>query len=363
LTVAARFAPPNVLLVVQDERLVARRLDLDALEVVGEPRTVATGVDYIAQFDLPPVSASQSDRLVYHPPSRQEMRQVRRFDRAGNLLESLGDPGDGNLDLSPDGARLASMRFDAERKPSIWIRDLARGVASRLATDGPADGPVWSPDGRSIAYVSFASPLQRLVVRPAAGGAERALWSTSEWYLGEPVDWSPDGSTILVEAGSPGERTNLLLVSADGSGVVTPFVRTAANEHSGRFSPDGRYIAYVANEDGENQIFVQPVPPTGARWLVSPRAGISPRWSGNGLELLYVEPGERSGAATLVAVAVTQRGDGLTFGQATPLGPIASADYEPMPGGRELLVGAPIAEGVTAPPVLIDGWSALLAPP
>jgi Tol biopolymer transport system component len=360
LAIGARFAEPDVLLLVQDGRLVARRLNLETLEISGEARTIAEGVDYVTQFDLPPVTVSISGRLVFHRPSKVELRQVRRIGFGGEVLESLGEPGDVNLDLSPDGRRLATQRLGADRKLSIWIRDLERGVVSRLTGEEFAMGPVWSPDGRSIAYVMPEATVPRLMVRPAAGGAARLVYE--EVLLIEPIDWSPDGRSILIEVGSPGERSNLLLVPADGSGSVTPFAKSAASEHSGRFSPDGDFLAYVSDEAGQEQIYVEPLPQTGTRWLASPRAGNAPRWNGNGLELLYVEAGERAGASTLMAVAVTRRGAELEFGAARALGPVPSIDYEPLPGRREILVGAPVEEGEDPPPVVIDNWPALLPP-
>jgi hypothetical protein len=357
---AVRFAAPDLVLAVQGGRLLARRLDLDRLELAGEPRTLAEGVEYVVQFDLPPVSATANGRLVYHPPSRQNVRQLVRIDRTGKLLETIGEPTDLNIDLSPEGARLASTRPDDAGLNAVWIRDLRRGVLAKLPTEGVAAAPVWSPDGQSLAYLSLAASEPRLVVRPAAGGEARTLWSSPG--LGEPIDWSPDGRALLLEAFEPGLRTNLLLQAADGSGPPETFVQTAANEHSGRFSPDGRFVVYVSDETGRDEIYAEPFPRTGARWLVSPRGGDAPRWSGVGLEILYVEPNERDDGGRLVAVPATARGGELELGVAVPLGSMPSFDYEPLPGGRELLVGSPIEEGATLPPILIDNWPALLAP-
>ena len=355
---AARFAPPDLLLLLQGDRLVARRLELATLEVAPEAWAIADGVDYNTGFDLLPVSSSATGRLVFHPPSKQEVRQLLRVDRAGATLATLGEPGDLNLDLSPDGQRLATQRFDDDRRPAIWIRDLARDATSVLTREVGAEGPVWSPDGRRIAYSVSEAAESRLVVRPAAGGAP--LVELRLPYLQEPVDWSPDGRWILAEVGSPGERLNLVLVATGGSGEVTRYVATAASEHSGRFSPDGRFVAYVSDETGRQQVYVEPMPRSGARWVVSPRAGAAPRWSAEGRELLYTEPVGRGDAVTLMSVAVTRAGDDLALGQATPLGPLPSPDYEPVPGGRELLVGSPVEQGEPRPPVLIEGWTALV---
>jgi Tol biopolymer transport system component len=356
---SARFASPDLLLLRQEGRLVARRLDLSTLEVAPAAWVLAENVDYVAQFDLLPVSVSNTGRLAYHPLSTAGIGQLTRIDQAGTALESLGEPGDRNLDLAPDGKRLATERRDAAGRTSIWIRDLERGGASRLATDGSATGPVWSPDGRFVAYAQTENTVPLVSVRPAAGGPPRVVLEAP--YLIEPIDWSPDGRTLLVELGNPGERSNLVLVPADGSGTPIPFANGPANELSGRFSPDGEHIAYVSDETGRVQIYVAPVARTGARWLASPSGGDAPRWSRNGEDLFYVEPGERDGAATLMSVAVSRRGDELDFGLATKRGPISSIDYEVMPGGG-ILVSAQMQEGGPTPPVLIDGWQALLAP-
>jgi Tol biopolymer transport system component len=356
---AVRFSPPDLLLAVQERRLVARRLDLSKLEVSADAWTIATDVEYVAQYDLPPVSTSLDGALLYHVPSRDQIQQLVRLDRAGELVETVGEPGDGNLDLSPDGSRLATVRLDEQRRGAIWIRDLARGVVSRLTPEPRSNGPVWSPDGRSIAYGTFGASGPRLLVRPAAGGAEREVWADP--FLHEPIDWSPDGATILVETGPLGERSNLVLVPADGSARVSDFAATAAAEHSGRFAPDGRAIAYVSDESGRDQVFVEPVPRTGARYLVSPGGGLSPRWIGHG-EIVYVEDDERNEGFVLMAVGVERRGGEIVFGTARRLAAVPGLDYEPSPDGRQFFFTRPVSEREFRPPVLIENWTALLPP-
>ncbi|HYN43305.1 MAG TPA: protein kinase, partial [Thermoanaerobaculia bacterium] len=249
LDVAAVFAPPGFLLYVRDRKLVAHAFDVDRLEVAGEPAILATGLDYLAQYELPPLTASEGGRLVCRSSSEAQLRQLVRFDRKGRRLGTVGEPGDFNIDLSPDGNRLAVGRFDPVKgRPFLWIYDLARDVKSRFGPDTPAAGPVWSPDGKQIAYLSMAGPVPSVAVRPASGGSEKVLWS--DVSIGEPVDWSPDGKSLLVETASAAERTNLVLLRADGSGEVVPFARSAYEETSGRFSPDGRFVAYTSNESG-----------------------------------------------------------------------------------------------------------------
>ncbi len=356
---APRFAPPDWLLLFQNDRLVARRLDLDRLELTDEAVELAQGVAYTTQFDALPASASADGKLVYHLPATDQLRQTVRVDRAGKRLATYGEPGDSNLDLSPDGRRLAVVRFDMERRRrSIWIHDLARDVRFPLAPDTPTNGPVWSPDNRTVAYTAESSTDPRVATRPAEGGPERVLWRHPS--IIEPVDWSPDGRFLLVEAGTATGRTDLMLVPADGSGAVVPFAAQPCAEESGRFSPDGRFIAFVSDESGRAEIYVEPLARSGAKWLVSGRGGNAPRWTSDGRELLYVEPGARETESTLVSVSVEPQGAGLAFGLAKAVGPISSTDIELTPGGRELLVTVPVAQGVRRPPILIENWPALL---
>jgi len=359
LNVAALFAPPDQLLYVQNEQLVARRLDLDRLELVGEPVVIASGVDYDLRWDWLPVSASEQGRLVYSPKATLGESQVVRVARDGKRQATLGPTDSRNLDLAPDGRRLAVIRADPETfRPYVWILDLARDVAARFNPDAPANGPVWSPDGRRIAYVAVSSTDLRVEVQPAGGGPKQVIWRDPS--LLEPVDWSPDGRWLLVEAASPTQRTDLLLVAADGSGDVRPFAASPSQEDSGRFSPDGRWVAFASDESGRPEIYVAPMPPTGEKWLVSRLGGAAPRWVGDGREIVYVQPGASREQMLLVSVSFAPHGDGPELGVPAPLGPAPSNDYEPEPGGREFLFSAPVADAVRPPPVLIENWTALL---
>jgi Tol biopolymer transport system component len=357
--VTVRFAPPDHLLFVQEGRLLARRLDLDRLEPLGEAVVIASDADYVPRFDGLPVSVSDQGRLVYHPKSGEELVRVERVGRDGTRLGTLSEPGYRNLDLSPDGRRLAANRTDPKSQlPEIWVHDLVRDVAVRFATGGSAGGPVWSPDGRKLAYMAVSSTEPRIAMRPAGGGSEQVLWRDA--LLVEPVDWSPDGRWLLVETGAPGERTNLVLAAADGSGETRPFAASAADENSGRFSPDGRFVAFACDESGREEIYVAPLPPTGEKWRVSRDGGSSPRWIGGGGEILFVRRTGAREATMLVSVSFRAGAGAPELGLPVALGPMPSVDYEPLPDGRELLFSAVAADRITRPPVLIENWTTLL---
>ena len=126
-------------------------------------------------------------------------------------------------------------------------------------------------------------------------------------------DWSRDGNYIVYEVFDPETEADLWYLerTEDGSGWEPhPFLDTPSNEQVAKLSPDGRYVAYVSDESGQDEVYVQPFPEGGRRWTVSNNGGMGHRWSGDGDELFYVE-----GTDTLMAVEVSTEGE---FSAGTP---------------------------------------------
>jgi serine/threonine-protein kinase len=100
-----------------------------------------------------------------------------------------------------------------------------------------------------------------------------------------PASWSPDGQTLAFTERKPSAERDIWMVSPGTDPV--PFLVTPFDESSPAFSPDGRFLAYVSDETGRNDIYVQPYPEPGGRWLVSTSGGEDPVWSRDGRELIY----------------------------------------------------------------------------
>ncbi len=368
----AVYVPPETLLVVRQGVLMALRFDPTRGVVSGEPVPVVQGVatdvvNYRSAFTVSPTGV-----LAYRTGSGSQRRQLVWMDRAGRVPGTVGGPDGNNLRdpaLAPDGERVAVGRT-VQGNGDVWLVDVARGVASRLTSDPNVDyAPVWSPDGRRVAFRSARNGVYDLFEKPASGaGDEQSLLVTLEGKA--PVDWSPDGRTLLYTSLSPKTGSDLWALPLGGNGKPFPIVQTAFDELDAQVSPNGRWLAYVSNESGRFEIYGRPFPGPGGRWPVSTAGGSQPRWRPDGKELFYVVPGGH-----LMAAPIGVTSDGQTLQPGAPVALFAArlasgsgiytSGYQEHPqyavarDGRFLLNVA--VESDTTPPIsIVLNWDAAL---
>ena len=267
--------------------------------------------------------AAESGTLAYVPAGAAvAARALLRVDRDGRiapLIEARG--GFESPALSPNGRRVAVM-VDSEMGSDIWIIDLDRGTRTRFTSGGTSAFPVWAPDGSKIAFQSSLGPWNLFWKGFDGGDAQPFLpigsapvvsWpNTGESLLpgtlptlsGEgpqfPTSWSPDGATLAFHERKPAGERDIWVVSPGNDPV--PFLLTPFDERAARFSPDGKWLAYVSDESGRDDVYVQPFPGPGPKWLVSIDGGIDPVWSKDGRELFYRQDDQ------MMAVSVTPLG-------------------------------------------------------
>jgi len=166
----------------------------------------------------------------------------------------------------------------------IWAFDLERGSRSQV-THG-ADGlyPVWHPDGR-LTFAALRTGNYRIYVQSSDAAVEPEMLfdREGEFY---PGSWSL-GGRFLAYTDWKSERNGDIWLFDANNDLSIPFQTTAFNELSPEFTPDGPWLAYVSDESGQQEVYVQPVPATGERWKVSSGGGRAPAWSGSGQELFY----------------------------------------------------------------------------
>jgi Tol biopolymer transport system component len=261
--------------------------------------------------------------------------------------------------LSPTQSLLATVRADpVDFGRSVWILDLARNVDRQLSVDGNMDDPVWSPDSGRIAFAWMrpgeeASNLHE--VRPDRPGSPRAL--VPPGAIRWPLDWSPDGRTVLYAQVDPVTKFDIWAVPVDGAAAPVPVVNGPGKDNEARFSPDGRLIAYQSDEIRETRVYLTPYPPTGRQIPISEGTGSEPRWRHDGRELYYI-----AGDGALVAVAIDSDGSGeITAGR--PVRLFGGRDsrlrvwhFDPGADGTRFLVLS-LNEGTDSTPVhFVSGW-------
>jgi eukaryotic-like serine/threonine-protein kinase len=343
---------PGQLLFLREGTLMAQPFDATRLALVGSPVPVAERVGSFRDGGF--FSASNSDVLLYR--NAETDFQVSWFDRQGTQSAGVPEPGGfRSVALSPDGARAVASRTNPQdaAKADLWLLGLSRGSGTTRLTlgSGIAEFPVWSPDGQRIVF-TFSNSQLRQKLATGEGDEKELLRSISAGAV-RPSDWSPDGRFILYTEWASNRGPDLLVLPTSDPKPV-PFLQTEFFEEQGRFSPNGRWVAYVSNQSGQSEVYVRGFAAdfssgsasTGGSVLVSRGGGTAPRWRGDGRELFYLAP---NGTMMAVEVAAGQdfdagaptplfqtprgaivgdvTGDGKRFLLVTPAGPSASVAF------------------------------------
>ena len=253
--------------------LAAQAFDPSSLTLRGDPITLSD-LPHQAQSQyagISVVSASTTGTLVYYSGAVTKTHFV-WYDLNGKAIGEVSAP-EGNyqeLSLSPDGKSAATVRQDSPVRADIWILDLQRGGASRL-TNGPGKnvGPQWSPDGKRIAFNSDRNNQSQIYVKPADGSSPETQITSDAEPFKTAGPWSKDGKLIVYSALDPKTQRDIWIVSVDGDHTPKPFLRSPFNELGPDLSPDGRWLSYISDESGQQELYVQSFPVPGDKYRVS----------------------------------------------------------------------------------------------
>ena len=289
--VPPRGERPGVIVYYRDGALVARRFDADREEVVGEPFPVFDGVGYQPGSVAAMFRLSSDGRVAILRAAGATDTELIWHERDGHQSGRLGPRGNYYQPrISPDGTRLVYTGTDPQTgNRDLFVMEIPRGTISRLTTNGANDWfPIWSPDGKQVVFGSDrdggALNITYLKKSIDSGAREVRFPGT------EPTDWSKDGRWLAV---SPSVRQPAIAVApAAPDGKPFVYLDTPFQEGAARFSPDGKWIAYVSNESGQYEVYVRPfsggpAPPEG-KLQVSNGGGDYPVWKPGGGELYYM---------------------------------------------------------------------------
>ena len=285
--------------------LFAQRLDLNRLELTGEPVRVVDGLGLNPHSQANyAFSVSDDGVLAYSSGSGivPEM-QVVSFDRTGKKLGPLGGPGIiHGIRASPDGQRIATERGELEANGvNIFLVETGTGALSRVTSSTRAVTyamtPLWSANGRRVLFDDASASFKA----KALDGDTIEEIHRGTPYASFLLDWSTDGQHILFTQSQPGTAEDLWVLSLTGDRRPTPYLNSSFNEREGRFSPDARWVAYSSDESGKSEIYIQSFPTPGRKRLLSTNGGFEPEWRKDGKELYYLAPDRKLMAVTIAS--------------------------------------------------------------
>jgi eukaryotic-like serine/threonine-protein kinase len=295
------------LLYLNESSLMAQPFDLSRLQLSGEASIVQEGVEEEPGFWLAAFSASQNGVLGFTPASNSGNR-LTWFSKEGRQLGTVGDPGRySTLSLSPDGKQ--AVVEHALPHHELWIYDTERNSRSQFTFgDSASATPLWSPDGKEIAFASDRHGNVDLYIKSVVGSASERLLLQSPMAK-YPVSWTPDGKFLLYQQSNV-DKSSLWVVGTSGQDAPRILAERPFYTSDGSISPDGHWIAYTSQEQGANQIFVMPFAGPGAKRQISSKGGSrNPQWRKDGAAVIY-----SNDDGDVVETAVTGRGSDLSVG-------------------------------------------------
>ncbi len=281
----AEYGPAGHLFYVSGSALVAQTFDAGAARVAGDPVPIGE----LLTAGPGAFSVSSAGVVAFQPRAAEAQGRLLWVDRNGHDVGVAAPSGYyQDVSLSPDGRRLAfSLATDQASRLDIWVRDLARGVNSRLTFD-PKDeiAPVWSPDGDRIVFGRFREGLRCYIKAVNGVGGEDSL-ACAPGNLEGPFDWSGAANVILLSRIDTEMKWEIWEAPASGLQAPRPLIQSPFNVRWGRLSPDGRWLAYASSESGRDEVYVVPYPGPGSKLQISTAGGSYPQWRADGRELYF----------------------------------------------------------------------------
>ncbi len=297
----ASYAPTGHLIFARAGALHAAPFDYERLQITGPSIPVLENVIMDPATGAAQYGFSENGSLIYiqGDPWIAE-RSLLRADHQGKV-ESLSETAYPfqNPQFSPDGKKIVVMIEAAN--DDVWIYDIVRDNFIRLTYQAGSNvAPIWTPDSQKVTYSSNRAGPYNLFWKPADGsGAEQQL--TASEFIEFPCSWSPDGEVLIYSQNHPKTGLDLWSLPIGEESKPTKFIVTSYNEFAPKFSPEGKWIAYVSDESGQNEVYVQQFPGPGGKLQISKNGGSFPAWAPNGEKLFYVNDN------TMMAVEISTK--------------------------------------------------------
>jgi serine/threonine protein kinase len=360
------------ILYVRGTTLVAHLFDESSLELKGEPTTIAEGVTYDPSTNRAMFTVSSNGILIYQTGVAQLGSRLIMYDRAGKSTGVTSELAEYYYPhFSPDNNLISTYIWDFQsHNADIWISDLTRHQKTRFTfTPAMEIYSVWSPDGSRLIFDSNVEGKFNLYQKALSSTAGETLLLRTN-YDKDPCDWSKDGKFLLYQENRPeSTQYDLWVLPLNGNREPYPFLNTEFNEAGGRFSPDGRWVAYSSDESGQFEVYIRSFQEPGAQRdtkkgamsgeqrQVSLAGGDSPRWRGDGKEIYYFSPDNK-----MMAADVTVKDGALEVSHVHPLFEVPSivqlpgSDYDVTSDGKKFVINVPFETQNQTPLTLVVNW-------
>ena len=352
------------LLFVRQATVLAQAFDVNTLEISGSPFKVADGVFGVAGGQSLTLSASGA-AFAFRAGDARFARQFVWIDRTGRDIAKVSEPlaNPDGVSSSPDLSQLVFF----ERGPTssdLWILDVRRGLVS-MFTDDPDEDifPFWSRDGEQIIYSAVRNGQLAVYQRPLATG-NRELLIRPEPVETFVTDMSRDRRYLVYQRMDAKSGWDIWALPFGADAVPLSIVRSDADERTARLSPDGGWIAFVSNNSGLSEVYVQPFPGPGRRLQVSTKGGDQPQWRADAAELFYMA---LDGKLMATPIAFPAGRQSIEIGAPVPLfspdvgvvaRPIQAGDYIPTADGQRFLVNRLVRDNAGTPLRIVLNWHA-----
>ena len=372
--VDARYLESGHLVYARDGVLLARSFDAARFEVSGSPVAVLDNIMHAIRAvsstldtGAAQVAISRTGTLAYARggPYPALKRRLVWVDAQGRE-SPVGAPEDAYLAprLSPDGRRIAVFLHPSQDQ-DVWVHEPPDGPSLKMTFGGENGFPIWTPDGSRLTFLRALRGPGHLHWVPSTGGQHEPELLQSAEQPRVPADWTPDGNTLVFVQEVVDKPYDIWALTRNGTTWrATPVVRSPFSDSEPTLSPDGRWLAYVSDESGQPQVYVQPFPGPGTRHPISTNGGREPLWARDGRTLYYLLPTPPTIDGTTVMAAPVTSGTRLTWGKPKPLfqtrygGTTPVRGYDIATDGRFLMALTEPVTITTATHIdIIQNWS------
>jgi serine/threonine-protein kinase len=342
---SAVYSPSGHIVYARAGKLFAVPFDARRREVTGAPVQVVDNVLMSQNTGAAHFAMSRRGDLAYVPGGVEGgNRTLVWVDRSGKTETLPLEPASYLYPrIAPDGRSIA-LEIEGPNH-DFYFYDFARTVLSKVTTDGMSHNPVWSPDGKHLAYRSWiAGGMTMWMMNADRSGTPFRL--DPKGTRQSPVSFSPDGKFLTFDQKDPQTDDDAWILPITG-GEARRLSTSKFGEGSAKFSPDGRWIAYSSTESGKPEIYVQPFPGLGPKIQISNAGGTDPVWRRMGGELYYREGNKMMAVSVdtrglqLRASAPTKLFEGAYYegtGASCEMGGPAAANYDVTPDGQRFLM-------------------------